>query len=101
MPFCKKCGDYKFTFPHKCPPAWKTNILDYDGEDNWVDVHATTPELAVIRRAEQYDNGDYDLLDGGNVEILVKNKDGVIEKYMCTGEPIPEYRAKKSLDISC
>ena len=93
MPRCKNCDEFIFSSGHKCPPKWQTLIPGYDGD--WVDTYAFSSEFAATKRAEQYDDGDYDLLDGGEVEVHVKNANGNIMKYICTGEPIPEYRATK------
>ena len=94
MPFCEICHEFKFTETHKCPPKWNTNIVEYD-DDSGLDVHARTAELAAIKRAKEHDVGDYDLLQGGDITILVRSANGVVEKFNCTGEAVPEYRAKK------
>ena len=94
MPFCEICHEFKFTETHKCPPKWNTNIVDYD-DDFGLDVHAKTSELAAIKRAEEHDLGDHALLQGGDITILVCSVDGVVEKFICTGESSPEYQAKK------
>ncbi len=98
MPRCEICKEFKFSLTHKCPPKWQVNIPDYDGDDNWVDVYAFSSEFAAAKRAEEYDDGDYALLDGGEVEVLVKDVDGNILKYTCWGESVPEYRATKISD---
>ena len=95
MPRCKICKEFIFHSPHKCPPLWKTHIPDYDGEDDWQDTYAFSSEFAATERAVEYDGGDYALLDGGEIEIHVKNANENIIKYICTGEAVPEYRATK------
>ena len=95
MPRCKICKEFKFSDTHKCPPLWKTLIPDYD--DDWQDTYAFSSEFAATKRAEEYDSdsGDHDLLDNAEVEIHVKDADGNILRYICTGEAVPEYRATK------
>ena len=94
MPRCEICKEFKFSNNHHCPPKWQVHIPDYDG-DYWVDVYAFSSELAVIKRAKEYDNGDYGLLNGSEIEIHVKNANGNIIKYICTGRTVPEYQATK------
>ena len=96
MPFCKICSEYLFSEPHKCPPKWETNVVESDDMDDWLGIYARTPELAAIKRAEKHDVGDYDLLQGGEITILVRIVNGEIETYTCTGETVPEYRAIKT-----
>lgn len=97
MPYCKTCNEFIFTDSHKCPPAWETNVDESDDEDDWLVTYARTAELAAIKRAEEYDVGDYDLLQGGEITIHVKARDiehkPKILTYTCTGESVPEYRA--------
>lgn len=95
MPRCEICKEFKFSDSHKCPPKWQTHIPDYDGEDIWVDIYAFLSEFAAKKRAKEYDNGDYSLLNDSEVEIHVKNANGNIIKYVCIGELVPEYRACK------
>lgn len=95
MTRCKICKEFKFSDTHKCPPKWQTHISDYDGEDDWKNTYAFSSEFAATKRAEEYDSGDYGLLDGEEIEIHVKNANGNIIKYACTGEAVPEYRAAK------
>jgi hypothetical protein len=95
MARCEICKEFKWDTTHKCPPLWKTHIPDYDGDDDWQDTYAYSSEFAAVKRAEEYDVGDYNLLDGGEVEIHVKNANGNILRYTCAGESIPEYRATK------
>ena len=95
MPLCEIYKEYRFSDTHNCPPKWQTHIPDYDGDDDWQDTYASSPEFAATKRATIYDEGDYDLLDGGEVTVHVKNANGDIQKYICTGEIVPEYRATK------
>lgn len=93
MSRCEICKEFKFSNSHKCPPLWKTNIPDYDGGGNWQDTYAFSSEVAATKRAEEYDDGDYNLLGGGEVIVHVKDTNDNVLKYACTGESVPEYRA--------
>lgn len=96
MQRCKICDEWKYEHrTHKCLPKFQTQIPDYDNENDWLDTYARDPESAATKRAEDYDVDDHNLLDGDDVDILVKNTDGKIEKFSCTGEVVPEYRATK------
>ena len=96
MDNCPKCGGIRYSFEsHKCPPMWLTNIEEWEG-DKWVEVYARDAESAALKRAEGYDNnGDYPLMSGGSVIVRAKKIDGDIEYYLCEGESVPEYYAKK------
>lgn len=95
MPRCEICGEYKFTPDHKCFPAWGTNIVETDDENDWQTVYAYSSESAAAKRAEEYDQDDHDLLQGSEVEIHVRDGAGNIAKYICSGEAVPEYHATK------
>ena len=93
---CEICGEFKYDgIVHKCPPKWQTHIPDYNGVDEWDDIYAFSSEFAATKKAEEYDDGDYGLLANNEIEIHVKDLNGNILKYSCTGEAVPEYRATK------
>lgn len=90
--WCPKCKDYMFSFEnHRCPPLWKTNVEDYE-DDEWVDLYASTPKDAAVKRAEQLDAGEYDLLKGNTMTVRVQTENG-IEIYEVRGDLVPEYHA--------
>ena len=96
MPICKICKEYRYdSIPHKCPPKLQTHIPNCDYDDKWQDTYAYSSDSAATKRAEEYDHDELELISGGEVEIHVKNIDGNIEKFACTGEAVPEYRATK------
>lgn len=94
--WCSVCGEFKFTSFHKCPPSHRTHIDLYDEDGDSVIVHARTPELAAVKRAEQYDiDNDYVLTEGGRVEILIENAEGEGLKFECKGVRMTDYRAEE------
>jgi len=92
--WCKQCGEFKYSTGHKCPPVWETNIPDYDGEDDWIKVYARTPEVAAIKRAEKYDEDDYDLVNGCCITVVVRVDENQTLEFNCAGETAIEYSAK-------
>ena len=94
---CDICGRFDFTNKHKCPPVWEVKIPDYHG-DEWQKQYAYQASVAATQMAEEYDSEYFRLLDGEEVEVLVRKPgETVFKKYLCTGEAVPEYR---SLEIT-
>lgn len=95
---CGICGQYGYVNHHKCPPAWEVNIPDYHG-DEWVKQYADSAAEVAIKMAEKYDSDDcdFELLDGGEVEILVRKPGRTnFKRYLCTGESIPIYYSREA-----
>lgn len=93
MPFCKTCGGFVLDgYPHKCPPAYKVFHEEYMGDES-KPVCANSAEEAAERYAEQYDNGDYGLLNGEEIEVIVEDIDGERKTFICGGRTDPVYFA--------
>ena len=106
MEKCKICGAFIYSWnhknnsgyyrPHICTPMYLTQIYDYDGEDDWITIYTEGfPSSAATKRAAIYDSDEYGLLDGEEIEIHVKDSNGKITKFNCTGESVPKYSATK------
>ena len=92
MSFCSKCNGY--IWEHKCPPVYVCWIEDYDGAYN-DDMDSSSHHMiysyndwsAAEKYAECCDgDGDYTIVSGQDVEVNVRANDGVITKWLVTGE---------------
>ena len=99
---CPICGKYDFTDKHKCRPKWEVNIPDYHGEDDWDNiVYAYDEEDAAKDMAERYNsNGDYALMDGDEITVLVRKPgETEVKTFICSAEPdIIYYATEKKTD---
>jgi hypothetical protein len=91
MPFCETCGEFFYNH-HKCPPVFKVFHEDYMGDD-FKAFRARSAEGAAEQYAENYDCGDYDLLDGAEIEVIVEDAEGKRITFICTGRTDPVYSA--------
>ncbi len=91
---CKICGKYDFIDRHKCSPKWEATIPEYYG-DEWVEVYAFDEESAAENMAERYNsNGDYSLMNGNEITVLVKKPGGEeVKTFICSAEPDIIYHA--------
>lgn len=113
---CQLCGRYGFTDTHKCPPQWAVFLYDEPGP---AVIHADKAEDACAQYAIEHDNGDYHLLNGGELTVAVatwsqwkdrsdnptSDDDADMEHaklslwirdlphYTCTAQLVPEYSA--------
>lgn len=71
MAKCSICGNY-FWGHHECPPVWGV-YLDADGycDEDANRIFATGPKEAACEFAAQWDNGDYTLMNGGEIDVVV------------------------------
>jgi hypothetical protein len=75
---CGNCGDYGFTFEHRCAPLFQCRIetigrRPWDEGDDWRETHAIDPEEAAKKFCDHYDaNGDYPIITAGAAVILVR-----------------------------
>lgn len=94
MPKCPVCGDYFWTKHHVCPPAWGV-YLDADGysDDDARRIFATDPKEAACEFAAYWDNGEYGLLNGGEIDVIVFHMGCPEERFLFTvkGEVTPYY----------
>lgn len=94
---CKICGKFGWVADHKCPPKWEVNIPDYDPE-TWTEYYADDSETAANEAAEKYDIDmeTYPLLNEGEIEVWVRKAgETKVDRYLCTGQPVPEYYTKR------
>ena len=96
---CRKCGRVgRRRDMHKCPPLWEwRETLNY-GEDEWLEVYASSPEHAAEKAAELYDQEDYSLVryTGNSVVIMIRNPSTrEVTLWSCTGESLPSYYARQ------
>lgn len=88
---CPTCRKYDFLEKHRCEPIF------YFKHKNWGDefqkIHASTFEDAATEFAKKYnENGDYALMDGDEVEVVIS--DGKIEKiFIVRAEEAIDYYA--------
>ena len=94
---CDRCGGYDWVASHKCS-LFFVNCAEMDGEDDWSEVWAKTPEKAVEKWAEDFDQAtaDYSIV-GGRIEPIVKVHEfgGVDRVFRVAGEAIPHYYTKE------
>ena len=91
MIHCPKCKRYFFTKKCTCRPYYAT-IINYD--DEAIRVYADSEEEAAEKRAEEYDEGEYDLLGGGTLTIKITYPLTDKEKFFeVSGEALPTYHA--------
>jgi hypothetical protein len=107
---CPTCNRFDWTRGHKCPPKWaiwNTDDLGSDPSSNY----APNATDAAEQYAAEYDNGEYGLMRGEELTVVVVeyktwlHQDFETEaefdtwiatqpRYLCTGEAVPEYHAK-------
>jgi hypothetical protein len=95
--WCRKCGEYEWS-THRCPPKWECRVVDYQGEDDWRGFYAADAEAAAEKAAERFDCGDYTLLQGDEITVVVRSSNGEESRWICTGETVPQYHAVAAED---
>jgi hypothetical protein len=101
---CKICGVFcnigAGHFAHKCLPQWEWYCADIHGsiDDSWSSkiLFANGADYAAEQAAALYDAGEYYLLNGGEVEIYIRDVETrEVSKWVCFGETVPRYSAKE------
>lgn len=99
---CPVCNQWGFMDIHKCPPLWCTYVkwgTETPEDDEWSQHRGKYEEDVAKLAGEEYDSGEYSLLRGGSVEVLVRNLEtNVITQYTVTAEAVPQYYAELSCD---
>lgn len=96
---CSICGHYDFSKSHRCPPCFEVLCPEYDGDD-WEEaskVYARDAEAAAERWAAEHDwQGDYDIVEGSPVFVLVRKRwqEGGEAGFVVSGEMQPTYNAE-------
>lgn len=111
---CPICGEIRL-FNHKCKPRWAV-FLDIDGDP--ASIFADDEQAAVVEYASEHDNGDYHLLNGGELDVRVctwgewqeitdlENEDATnaviakLPRYRATGYLVPEYTATRIKEVT-
>lgn len=103
--WCKTCGEYMiWPDSHRCPPAWEIKHEEWLG-DELKTVHAHDAQAAGEKYARVTDSyGDYTIVGGSEEEVKIRKaatpteEPGPWETYILSGEPVPEYRARKKTE---
>ena len=101
MPWCDTCGGHMITWvTHNCPPIWRARVPDHDGDD-YREIRARDAEHAAEKYAEEYDQGgDYYVVGGSPIDVIVADADGQNEKtFNVKGEAVPQYTAREISDF--
>jgi len=96
MSWCKVCGAYMFdSAKHRCPPIWLVKDEEYLGDD-LRKVRGWDAEEAAAKYAEEWDQDEPELHDGGLTthEVFVASSpDGPWKKFRLWGEATINYHA--------
>lgn len=98
MPQCPTCKEWYFSSTHKCAPQFMCGTEPGDLEHM---IYAHNSESAAEKYAEWYDceGGEYHIVRGNDQTVYVKDeRNNTIEKFCCSGESVPTYRANKEED---
>lgn len=98
---CLTCGerdelDQTKFMAHRCKPRW---LVREHGKyrnwgDDWHDIYARDAEAAATKFGEMYDEGDYPIVQGSPLTVMVKDPaTGRAEAYIIYGEHVPSYSA--------
>ena len=82
---CHKCKEYHFDY-EPCPSVfivYHDQYLDEAGKQ----VRGDSFEDAAERYAQYYNQNDYDLLHGEEIEIEVESLSGERKRFKCGAEP--------------
>jgi hypothetical protein len=93
---CRVCGKYGWTDTHVCAPEWEWRSDDLHDKDEWSGrlVRAHTAEMAAALAGEVYDEGERELVRGGEATIWVRRiGEADVTKWTITAEAVPEYYA--------
>lgn len=88
---CDKCKIQCDLSTHKCH-EYEYRIEYYHGKNEWDKAFAANTKELALRIAEIHDNGKYNLLNGEETIVIVRNR-GEVRKYKIEGRLDPTYIA--------
>lgn len=96
---CGTCGKYAFVGTHRCPPVW----IVYECLDDHPDlvyerrIYAQDMEEAAAEFGVHWDAGDYTLLDGDELKVMVLSSDRSQQcRFVVSGRTEPVYTARNA-----
>lgn len=107
---CPICNRFDWTKGHRCPPKWAIwNATDTGSDPS--SYYAPDAGDAAEQYATDYDNGEYSLMRGEEITVIVAPYTEWIDqefeteaefdtwiaqqpRYLCTGRAVPEYDAE-------
>jgi len=88
MIYCPKCGEidwYAMGYqsshaPHRCAPIWKVS-LEEDYPEYHKEIYALSAEEAAEKYAKEWDSGDYTIVNGDNITVIVEDAYGKVHEF--------------------